>query len=170
MENDEIIADIEQTITWLIKTIDRDTYNQIPFEGSWTASQVVEHVIMVASGFDQLLNGPTEITTRPIDEHVERIKTMFLDYNSKNIASPNLIPAPGDYNLQDQLIKLDTIKASIINAVNTLDLDKTCLGFDIRTFGHLTRLEAVYFFLFHTKRHVYQLQNIVKTLNNYQLK
>jgi hypothetical protein len=50
--------------------------------------------------------------------------------------------------------------------MNTLDLDMTCLDFDIRTFGYLTRLEAVYFFLYHTKKHIHQLQNIVKKLNN----
>lgn len=168
MEKDEIIADIEQTIGWLTKVIDPDTYNQIPFEGSWTPGQVVEHIVIVGTGFDHLLNGPTEATTRQVDELVVRIKTMFLDMDQKAIAGASVTPVLGDYDMQQHLSKLDTIKASIINSVNTLDLNITCLGFNIPTFGHLTRLEAVYFFLFHTKRHVFQLQNIAKTLNNYQ--
>ncbi len=165
MEKKEIIADIEQTITWLIKLIDPETYNQIPFEGSWTAGQVVEHINIVGTGFDQLLNGATEVTTRPVDELVGRIKTMFLNFDGKSIAAANVTPAPGNYNLQDHLIKLESIKSAIINDINTLDMSMTCLNFDIRTFGYLTRLEAVYFFLFHTKRHVHQLQNIVNQLN-----
>ncbi len=168
MKKEELIADIEQTINWLTKSIDPETYNKVPFEGSWTAGQVVEHVNMVGMGFIHLLNGNTVATIRPVNEHVDRIKTMFLNFDSKNIASPNLIPAAGDYDLQDQLAKLEDIKSTIITAVNTLDLDMTCLGFDIRTFGYLTRLEAVYFFLFHTKRHAHQLQNIVKSLSKYQ--
>ena len=168
MKKDELIADIEQTIGWLIKIIDPETYNIIPFEGGWTAGQVVEHINMAGIGFVNLLNGSTEATTRPVNEHIDRIKTMFLNFEFKNISSANLTPSPGDYNLQDQLAKLESIKSGIITAVNTLDLDMTCIDFDIPTFGHLTRLEAVYFFLFHTKRHVHQLQNIVKSLSKHQ--
>lgn len=165
MKKDELIADIEQTIHWLIKKIDPETYNTIPFEGGWTAGQVVEHVNMVGTFFVDLMNGSTEATTRPVNEHIDRIKTMFLNFDFKNIASTNVTPITGNYNLQDQLTKLENIKSRIIIAVNVLDLDMTCLDFDIPTFGHLTRLEAVYFFLFHTKRHVHQLQNIVNQLN-----
>ena len=168
MKKDELIADIEQTIDWLTKSIDPETYNIIPFEGSWTAGQVVEHVNTVGMGFINLLNGRSEATTRAVDEQVDRIKTMFLNFESKNISSANLTPSTGNYNLQNQLAKLESIKSGIITAVNTLDLDMTCIDFDIPTFGHLTRLEAVYFFLFHTKRHVHQLQNIVKLLSKHQ--
>jgi hypothetical protein len=168
MKKDELIADIEQTIDWLTKSIDPETYNIIPFEGSWTAGQVVEHVNMAGRGFVDLLNGNTEVTTRPVNELIDRIKTMFLNFESKNISAAYLTPAMGNYNLQDQLAKLENIKSGIITAVNTLDLDMTCLDFDIPTFGHLTRLEAVYFFLFHTKRHVHQLQTIVKSLSKHQ--
>ena len=168
MEKDELIADIEQTINWLTKTIDPETYNLVPFEGSWTAGQVVEHVILAGNGFDILLNGPTEPTTRKIDAQVDRIKTMFLDMNQKAIAGASVTPVLGDYNTQQHLAKLDIMKSMIINAVDSLDLNVTCMAFDIPTFGYLTRLEAVYFFLFHTKRHVNQLENIVKILNKYQ--
>ncbi len=168
MEKDELIADIEQTINWLTKVIDTETYNQVPFEGSWTAGQVVEHIIVVGNGFDYLLNGPSEQTSRPIDIHVERIKTMFLNFDEKAIAAPHVTPAITDYNMQGHLAKLEDVKTSIIKAIDTLDLKATCMAFEIPTFGHFTRLEAVYFFLFHTKRHVHQLENMVKILNKYQ--
>ena len=168
MKKDELTADIEQTINWLTKTIDSETYNIIPFKGSWTAGQVVEHVNMSGAGFVDLINGNIKVTTRPVNEHVDRIKTMFLNFESKNIAAEYLSPAMVNYNLQNQLAKLESIKSGILTAVNSLDLGMTCLDFDIPTFGHLTRLEAVYFFLFHTKRHVHQLQNIVKILSKHQ--
>ncbi len=168
MEKEELIADIEQTINWLKKSIDPETYNLIPFEGSWTAGQVVEHIIIVGNGFDYLLNGPVEPTSRKIDIHVERTKIMFLNFNEKTTAAPHVTPAITDYNMQEHLAKLESVKKSIIKAIETLDLSATCMAFEIPTFGHFTRLEAVYFLLFHTKRHVYQLENIVKILNNYQ--
>lgn len=168
MKKDELIADIEQTIDWLKKSIDPETYNIIPFEGSWTAAQVVEHINIVGTGFDYLLNGATEDTNRPVDKFVIPIKTMFLNFDAKAIAAPNVTPAEGNYNLQEHMLKLDNIKSAIIKDIKTLDMNMTCVNFEIPTFGYFTRLEAVYFFLFHTKRHVHQLQNIVKTLSKYQ--
>ena len=169
MKKDELIADVEQTVltlSWLVADIETGRYNKVPFEGSWTAGQVMEHINMVGMGFCKLINGATETTTRRVDEHVERITTMFLNFGAKAIASPNIVPVPADYNLQDQLAKLESIKTSIINDVNTLDLSITCLDFDIRTFGHLTRLEAVRIFTDFSDRHIHQLQNIIKKLNN----
>ncbi|RZA01845.1 MAG: DinB family protein [Sphingobacteriaceae bacterium] len=168
MKKQELIADIEQTIDWLKKTISLDTYNMTPFEGSWTAAQVVEHINMVGTGFNHLLNGATQVTNRPVDQFVSRIKTMFLNFDEKAVAAPNVTPAEGSYNLQEQMVKLDSIKSAIINDIKTLDMNMTCVNFEIPTFGYFTRLEAVYFFLFHTKRHVHQLQNIVKSLSKYQ--
>lgn len=164
MEKNEIIADIEQTLNWVTKLIDPAIYNQIPFEGSWTAAQVVEHILITGNGFTQLLSGPTEPTTRAVDEQVNRIKTMFLSFDMKATAAPNVTPQPGDYDIQDHLTRLENLKTGITAAINLLDLNRTCIAFDIRTFGHLTGLEAAYFFLFHTKRHVHQLQNIVNQL------
>ena len=166
MEKDEIIADIEQTIAWVTKVIDPITYNKVPFEGSWTAGQVVEHILMVGNGFTQLLSGPNETTTRSVDEHVPRIKTILLDFNTKSIASDNITPEQVEYDIQDHLTRLEKLKTAITTAVKSLDLNRTCIAFDIKTFGHLTGLEATYFFLFHTKKHVHQLQNIFKKLNN----
>ena len=168
MKKEELIADIEQTIDWLKKMIDADTYNKVPFKGSWTAAQVVEHINIVGTGFDYLLNGATENTNRPVDKFVIPIKTMFLNFDAKAVAAPNVTPAERNYNLQEHMLKLDNIKSAIIKDIKTLDMHMTCVNFDIPTFGYFTRLEAVYFFLFHTKRHVHQLQNIVKTLSKYQ--
>ena len=88
--------------------------------------------------------------------------------NQKAIAGESVTPVLGDYNMQQHLAKLDIMKSMIINAVDSLDLNVTCMAFDIPTFGFLTRLEAIYFFLFHTKRHIHQIENIVKILNKYQ--
>ncbi len=56
MKKAELIADIDQTINWLVKTINPDIYNDAPHEGSWTTGQVVEHICMVGDGFHYLLN------------------------------------------------------------------------------------------------------------------
>jgi len=164
MEKNEIIADIEQTLNWVIKLIDPTIYNVVPFEGSWTAGQVVEHILITGNGFTQLLSGPTEVTTRAVDEQVNRIKTMFLSFDMKAVASPNVTPQLNEYDVQDHLTRVEKLKTGITAAINSLDLSRTCMAFDIRTFGYLTGLEAAYFFLFHTKRHVHQLQNIVNQL------
>lgn len=50
---EELIIAIETTFGHLIDELskfDESTLNQIPFEGSWTAGQTAEHIIICGSG------------------------------------------------------------------------------------------------------------------------
>lgn len=53
--------------------------NTIPFEGSWTAGQVAEHITKSNQGILlQLLNGKAKLTNRPYDEQVEVVQGTFV--------------------------------------------------------------------------------------------
>jgi hypothetical protein len=78
-----------------------------------------------------------------------------------------VVPPDTSYNKEELLHSLEDIKAKIKQAIETLDLTKTCLAFELPVYGFLTRLEAVYFILYHTQRHIHQLKNIhQKVINN----
>ncbi len=66
---------------------------------------------------------------------------------------------------KDKLTKtLEYFRCKINLAMETMDLSKTCLAFELPVLGFLTRLEAIYFILFHTQRHIQQLKNIYQKL------
>jgi len=55
----------------VLASIDEGKINVVPFEGSWTAGQLAQHMIMSNSRFDELMNGPVKETEREPDEMIE---------------------------------------------------------------------------------------------------
>ena len=75
--------------------------------------------------------------------------------------SPDFVmPPKNSYKKEKLLRSLEDIRNSIRNAILTLDLTKTCISFEIPGSGFLTRIEAIVFVIYHTKRHIEQLKNI----------
>jgi hypothetical protein len=163
MSKKEILTEVDNTITafqQLISSFDEQQINKVPFEGSWTAGQVAQHIIMANGGFAEVLNGPVKNTEREADEMVKKIKHQFLDFTTRMKSPDFILPLNKEYH-KDRLLKaLEDIKISVSKAVDELDLSKTCLAFELPFYGHLTRLEAVYFVICHTQRHAHQLNGI----------
>ncbi len=167
MKNEEIAKEANQALTGLIEmveTIPAEEFNTVPFEGSWTAGQLTQHMVMSNSGFADLLNGPVKDTERAPDAAVEGIKSIFLNFEIK-MESPDFIrPEKKNYDKDGLLAALSGIKADITTSAAKLDLSQTCLSFELPVLGYVTRLEAVSFVICHTQRHVHQLKNIYSKL------
>ncbi len=100
MNTQQLSADINKSFDELIRIVsafDQEQINVIPFEGSWTAGQVAEHIILSVSGFEQVMNGPVAETTRAPDESKNEIKAMFLDFNTKMKSPEFIIPEDKKY-------------------------------------------------------------------------
>ena len=75
--------------------------------------------------------------------------------------SPDFVVPPDIYYKKEDLLRsFEDINERINQALQTLDLTKTCLAFELPVYGFLTRLESLYFILYHTQRHLHQLKNI----------
>jgi hypothetical protein len=167
MDKEQIISDIDQTfntILLLISGMDDEFINLIPFETSWTAGQVAQHIIISGSGFADILYGAVEKTKREYDAIKLAIKSDFLNFDIKMTSPDFIVPPAIRYNKADLVSNLTHIKTALTNAVNSLNLRMTCLSFDVG-YGYFTRYEAIYFVIYHTQRHIHQLKNIIKQLN-----
>lgn len=149
----------------LLSHLSQTDINTVPFEGSWTAGQLVKHVIKSNSGFLQMLKGPVRESKREPDELIERIKTDFLNFNVKVKSPEFVVPEKIDYNKEDLLSSLEALNSKLNESVQSLDLTKTCSAFELPVYGYLTRSEAVHFIIYHTQRHIHQLKNIIEKLN-----
>ena len=166
--NTGLQSEINQTLSALTKVLSMfsdEQLNCIPFEGSWTAGQVVQHLIMSNGGFLSMINGPVKQTERSPDKYVQPIRTVFLDFKSK-MKSPGFIEPPiANYKKQDLLNSLFHIQQNLHEAIGKGKLEQTCIAFEIPFFGYLTRLEATHFILYHTQRHIHQLKKIFNHFN-----
>jgi hypothetical protein len=117
-------------------------------------------MVLADGGFAEMISGPVIETQRKVDEMISKIKSIFLNFDSK-LSSPDfVIPQLIDYEKEELIDSLTKIKISINKSLETLDLTKTCTAFELPVLGFLTRLEATYFVIYHTQRHVHQLKRI----------
>jgi DinB superfamily len=167
MEKKEIAAQIKQTCSALIGVLDsfdEEGFNTVPPQGGWTGGQVAEHLLLSA-GAAEVIKGRTEETTRPDDEKIAVIASIFLDFTTR-LSSPDfIIPAAGFYDKAEMIDKLKIVWTKLGQAVKLLDLSVTCVDAEFPTLGHLTRLEWIVFYVFHTQRHIRQLKNIQGALS-----
>lgn len=167
MKTQEISKEAINALSGLItifSAFEPEQINVIPFEGSWTAGQVVQHMVKANSGFVDILRGPAKDTERNPDEIEPQIKNDFLNFNIKMTAPDFLVPEAKNYDKNELVSGLKNIRESVVNATETLDLTKTCMAFELPVYGFLTRQEAIYFITCHTLRHTHQLKNIYQKL------
>lgn len=169
MDKEKIFKEMEETMTVLsalVSSFSQEEINNVPCEGSWTAAQVVRHLNLSNAGFLEVLHGPDKETDRPVDQKVEPIKADFLDFTTKMQSPDFILPKAVIYNKTVLLSAMEDIKARFAVVINTLDLNRTCMAFELPGYGYFTRWEAIYFVIYHSQRHSHQLRNISQKLKN----
>lgn len=157
----ELVNEIEATGHSLLKTISSFSDEQLnicPFEGSWTAGQVAEHVLK--AGDCGILYGNTAVTERQPDEKAPAIRELFLNYTLKFQAAEDILPTQESHQKAALLQDLRQTWDKVIAAAQNIPLEDTCLDFEVPGFGPLTRYEWLQLINVHTQRHVHQLEEI----------
>lgn len=163
-----ILLDTDRTFTTLLQAVssfDEQQLNEIPFSGSWTAGQVAQHLILANTGFIEVMQGPVKDADREPDQQVGQLRTDFLNFETQMKSPDFILPLPINYSKQRQLGTLENIKSSLMHLIETMELDKICLTFELPGYGFLTRFEAIYFVNYHSQRHTHQLNNIYHHLS-----
>jgi hypothetical protein len=132
--------------------------NTVPFPGSWTAGQVTRHIIKSNSSIGQALSLPGNTTGREPDQRVQELKDLFLDFTIKFEAAPFITPRQEVYEKERLVADLGVSTTELKKASRVIELDQ---AIHHPAFGEITKLELLYFVLFHTVRHVRQLKKIV---------
>jgi len=159
--------ELQSTAKQLIEAVDAisdDDFNRTPFEGKWSAGENAEHVRLSVGGVPSLLKGPTATTKRAPDEHVNAIKTLFLDFNAKYPSAPGLVPAAKQYDKQTLIKALTATFDEVVQILTQFDITDTSTAAEFKGIGKLTRLEWINVAVYHTQRHTHQLQLIKNKL------
>ena len=161
MDKHRLTSDLDfstaQLLQWLAN-YSSEKFNFSPDGMRWSPAQIVEHLLMLEVIANKALMGKTVTTNRPPDEKINIIKTVMADIDTKRIAPEIVAPSA---ELKDQKILIEQIKSQrelLKKAIAELDLTEACTSFKHPGLGTLTRFEWVYFTIFHTERHLKQLQ------------
>jgi hypothetical protein len=155
-----ITGELNQVTSELFRVIASftpDQFNQPPAAGGWSPGQIAEHLSLSDHELLISLHGPVKPTHRDPSEKIEPVKNIFLDFENKLDSPGELVPASRNYDQGVLIRSLQKTRSQINEVIATLDLSATC--YDPRL-GDMTRLEIVYFILFHTKRHIHQMKKL----------
>ncbi|MCS3797734.1 DinB family protein [Niastella sp. OAS944] len=144
-----------------VAALSQSEINTVPFTGSWTAAQVIEHLCKSDDHMIKVLNGPVQPTNRPPDAGVPNLEAIFLDFSTKLPSPEFIIPSNETFDKESIISRFKTGRQQIGKAIQTLDLTPTC---HMPIFGEPTRFEIITFVIVHTQRHTNQVKNITEKL------
>ncbi len=168
IETEPLLKEWKQTEERLLKAISLFTdenFQTVPFEGSWTAAQVCDHVAKSLAGVAASLSQQNVPAERMPDQYTEVLKSIFLNLDQKFQSPSAILPSENPAGKKEMYKKLKKIGDQLSNAIQKEDLSQLCTLYPFPTIGNLTRLEWISFSCFHTQRHVFQLEKIYKHLN-----
>jgi len=157
-------TEFHKTTASFLKTLTSLSEEQLNFypKKGWSAGQIGEHVLKSYASVNTL-NGNTKKTERKIDQKVKPVKALFTDFSIKMDSPIAIIPSKEkiskNYLIDNLEDRIEQIKAVIQNK----DLSLTCIDFSIPEYGEFTRLEWIWFNIYHTQRHIFQLENTVQS-------
>jgi hypothetical protein len=164
---EQLITEFKVTTQDLLTTLSlfsQEEFNKIPFEGSWTAGKVAEHLFKSESNIPRVLRGNSKKTTRNPFEKTGIIQTVFLDF-SKKLQSPEFILPSNEPKNKEHFIKsFEGVRKDLQTLTETIDLTNTFTDFPFPQMGELTGWEWICFAVCHSKRHIRQMKNIAERL------
>jgi hypothetical protein len=156
-----LLTETYNDFIFALKQFTDEQINEIPFEGSWTPGQVADHIIKATRGIpDQY----TVSVDRLWDEKIDELEKVFLDFKAKYKSPDFVIPREGPFEKSKLIHTLEGIMQTHKNNILEKDLSSLCLNFELPGIGTMTRYEWYRFIVMHTKRHLFQLNNILSSL------
>ena len=163
-KEEDILAEAEQVANELYElagALGEDQFNSEPFEGSWTPAQLVVHVTKSNNGIVQGMDMPGTTAIRKPGNRIEELKKVFLNFDHKLQSPAFILPKPGCYDKSATMAALQHSMQQLKQRGLKADLSEVIV---FQVLGEISKLELLYFVLYHTKRHVHQLKNMIKHL------
>jgi bacterioferritin (cytochrome b1) len=159
----EQLGETTNEMLQLVSSFNEDEMNSMPFKDSWTAAQVAEHVTKSNASMIRSLSEEGKTSSRNIDEGVQKLKEIFLDFTSKLKSPKFILPTRNSYSKEIVVADLKNSIEQIKKLSNTINLSEIV---NHRVFGEITKFEILHFVVYHTERHIHQLKNIFQKVKN----
>lgn len=156
-------GDAISELTDLLAAVDEDKVNTIPYEGSWTAPQLLRHVTKSINGMTKALQMDAQPAERNPGERIEELKKVFLDFSIKLTQPEFIVPEEMIYEKQVSIEELNKSFNLFKESAESSNLFELVEGLPL---GPITKLEITHFVLYHTQRHLHQMKKICGALKN----
>ena len=166
LDQNELFAAIDEVVLQMLKLIsslDENEINTVPYKNSWTAGQLIRHVTKSTNGISKAMRMDATPSERDTGERIPELKKTFLDFSIKMKSPDFVVPEEGIYEKQATIENLKKSFENLNKSIYNQNLNDLVTNLPI---GKITKLEMHYFVLYHTKRHLHQLEKICEALKN----
>lgn len=165
LPKEELLASLKNIASELMQVLsgfDGQNINTIPFEGSWTAAQVADHITRSNMSITKAFALKGAVLNRDPGERVEELKNIFLSFTNRFQSPDFILPTQEVYEKNILIALLDRSVDKIKEVSCKADLSEMI---NHPAFGDITKFEILHFVLFHTQRHIRQLKKIFEAVS-----
>jgi|SRR6185436_12932736 len=164
LNKNELFVSIDKVMSQVIEmfaALDESKINIVPFKDSWTAAQLLCHITKSTNGMAKALGTKSPPAARSSVERVPELKKIFLDFSKKFKSPEFIVPENETYDKETSIRELEASVRELKEHAEKADLDEIT---DKLPLGPITKLEILHFVLYHTTRHLHQLEKICDAL------
>lgn len=166
IDKSQIQEKIDHTFDQYINQVERvenDRIGKSPSTDSWSAGQVCDHILKVCISTMRLLRGEGKPVDRDPAAKVEYIGKEFANVEKQFQAFGPIRPDEKPPNRRRIISGLNSVRKRFHEYLaDDPDLTLLCTQFTHPLFGEMTRLEWLYFIIYHNERHLGQLRRTIE--------
>ena len=162
MNKEILLADLEQATNRLVEVLfhfTSESFMEKPANGGWSAAEITDHLLKVETTANAALRSKSVPTTRPPDSKIAFIKEKMEDETKREAPEP-LRPSSELHDIFVMLGQLRRQRDELAKAIEQYDETEACIGQKHPALGTLTRMEWIYFIIYHADRHLRQLKKL----------
>ncbi|HVF82410.1 MAG TPA: DinB family protein, partial [Flavisolibacter sp.] len=141
----------------ILGQFNKSNFIQKRSENEWSPAQIAEHLLLLEITANKAITGTTIPTNRTPDKKVPLIKWAMED-TTKRVAPESVLPSDRITDAETAIEKITQQRGALREAITSLDLSEACMLFKHPALGTLTRLEWIYFTIYHMQRHLQQMK------------
>lgn len=164
LQKHELYAAYDEAVSRLLaltQPLSEEQFNTVPYKNSWTPAQLLQHITLSVSAMAQTMAKEFTPTERDAAERIPGLKEIFLNFSKTYNAPDFIVPKDGPHTKQKIIAALQQSFEALKANSETMNPAELVEGLP---FGDSTKLEIMHFVVYHTQRHVQQLERICAAL------
>ncbi len=164
LTKEELFLSIDDAVAHLSRlaaSLNEKDINQIPYQDSWTAGQLLRHVTKSTNGMAKAMLTESTPAERDSSEKVHELRKTFLNFSLKMQSPEFIVPENEIYQQKNSIDELNSSFKKLKDNNSVQDMNDLVEGLP---FGPTTKIELLHFVLYHTERHLHQMRKICEAL------
>ncbi len=140
-------------------------FHKKPDAETWSPAQVIEHLYRSEFGLPKLFSGETKKDAdRDSKQIIQNMKAQMLENDSRMEARGIILPGDEKKSREELTSNFRSLREKIAVLADQYNEKEVCTAFKHPVYGYMTREEWIHFNIFHTERHMAQIDRILARL------